>query len=272
MEWLTSPHNARVKAWAGLKEKKYRDRTQTYLVEGLRAVQTYCDSGASLEAILLDPYGERAEEREAFSDTCEAAGIRVYALPGEILARVTDTEHPQGVAAVARMPRYELSDLLTPQQATATCKDVLVIADGIRDPGNLGTLIRTADAVGARAVLTVEDTADAYQPKVVRAAMGSLAHIPVLRVQLADLLEGLQSRGYRILAADTRGGESVFESDLRGPIALAIGSEAQGLSETLLAGSDLRLSLPMPGQAESLNASIAAAVMLYEALRQRTGR
>jgi len=271
LEWLTSPHNERVKTWSGLKERKYRERTQTYLVEGMRAVQTYRQSGAHIEAVLLDPYGtERAQEREAFGDDCEAAGIRVFALPGEVLARVTDTGHPQGIAAVVRMPRHHLSDVLRAELPQATvCSDVVVIADGIRDPGNLGTLIRTADAVGARAVLTSEGAADMYQPKVVRAAMGSLAHIPVLRVETEDLVSALKGKGYRIVAADTREGESVFVSTLSGPIALVIGSEAEGISGGLLQAADLCVSLPMPGCAESLNASIAAAVMLYEALRQR---
>lgn len=269
MEWLTSPQNARIKAWAGLKERKYRERTQTYLVEGMRAIDAYLSCHADVEAVLIDPYGERGALREDMAAACEAAGIRVFAMPGEVLARVTDTEHPQGIAAVVRMPRPSLASLLGSATPACTCGDVVVIADGVSDPGNLGTLIRTADAVGARAVLTTEGTADVFQPKVVRAAMGSLSHLPVVRGETAAFVVALKDHGYRIVAADAHAGESVFACTLRGQLALAIGSEAQGLSATLLEAADLRVHLPMPGAAESLNASIAAAVMLYEALRQR---
>jgi len=289
VEWLHSVHNERIKAWAALKERKYRERNQAYLVEGLRAVATYHASGAELQAVLFDPYGDRGEQREALATACEQKGVAIYAVPGEVLARVADTEQPQGMIAVARMPQFSLEDLLagrvhagqsTEREASlgasgataANCADVVVLADGIRDPGNLGTLIRTADAVGARAVLTVTGTADLYQPKVVRASMGSLAHVPVWSGDVEEILTGLQRQGLRIVAADAGDGESVLTADLRGPLVLAIGSEAVGLSAAVLSAASARVNLPMPGRAESLNAGIAAAVMLYESLRQRGNR
>lgn len=271
MQWLTSSQNPRIKGWASLKERKYRERSSTYLVEGVRAVNTYRDYGAVLEAVLFDPYGEHGEEREAIALACEALGTPIFAVSEDVLAHVADTEQPQGILAVAKMPQYNLQDCLAKlSRYPGTCADVMVLADGIRDPGNLGTLIRTADAVGASAVVVTEGSVDPFQPKVVRSTMGSLARIAVLRLRTQDLLMALSSTpALRMVAADAGDGRSVYDCDLTGPMLLAIGSEASGLSQAVLQCADVRATLPMPGGAESLNAGVAASVMLYESLRQR---
>ncbi|MHB1685542.1 MAG: TrmH family RNA methyltransferase, partial [Bacilli bacterium] len=188
------------------------------------------------------------------------------------------TKHPQGIIAIARIVTPDILDVLDRQVrpgadsgsvARPACADVVLVADGVKDPGNLGTMIRSAAAVGARAFVTTGNAVDLYNPKVVRAAMGALAYVPVLNVEASRLTQALRQHGYRLVCADAHAERSLYETDLRGPLALAFGSEVDGLSPELRSQADDSLSVPMPGNAESLNAGVAATVVLYEALRQR---
>lgn len=277
MEILTSPHNPRIKAWAALKDKKGRDKTDLYLVEGLRTVQTYLDCGAPIQEILFDSFSTQSQMVLDLVDVCEGQGLPTFELTSAMLKHVADTDHPQGILAVVALPHHDL-DLVLGERADAiglveggepTCRNVVLIADGIRDPGNLGTMIRSADAVGARAVMVTDGSVDVFNPKVVRSAMGSLAHVPVLRVTAEDAALRLAQHGYRILCAEADAPQSLFAVDLRGQIAVAIGGETMGLSDPLREHAKEYLALPMPGQTESLNAGMAATAVLYEALRQR---
>lgn len=287
MEELTSLQNPKIKTWASLKERKYRAKHQCYLVEGMRSVEEYMSAGVPLDALLLDPFGHQPERLEELADRAEAAGIRTYELESHLLRHITDTEHPQGVVAVARLPNWGEADLdldrggsdlrrergesgLRPERAGAGCRDVVMVADQVGDPGNLGTILRSADAVGARAVVALKGTTDPYQPKVVRAAMGALARVPVVEMGAADGLAALRALGYRLIGADARRGESLFTVDLTGAVAIVVGHETGGLSAEVVDALDEFLALPMPGGAESLNAGVAASVILYEALRRRS--
>lgn len=275
MESLTSAQNPRVKAWAALKERKYRERDGLYLVEGARAVETYVERGAKIDAVLFDPYGERAESLLPVVNLCEKAGVRVVEVSMNVLAHVADTEHPQGIAAIVEMPEVTAEDVVSHATVGANavsephCGDVLILADGIRDPGNLGTLLRSAQAVGVWGVLLGDGTVDAYNPKVVRAAMGALATLPVAKAGTDEAIELLARAGCRVIAADAQQGASLYGEDLRGRVAFVIGGETEGLSDAARSAAERVIALPMPGGAESLNAGVALSVILYEALRQR---
>ena len=273
MEVITSSNNPKVKAFAALKEKKYREQTGLYLVEGVFGVAEYIHAGAQLEAVLFDSFGANFDQIVSLVQECEEQGVRAYELSAQLLARVSDTEHPQGVIAVVRMPRFDAMSVLSldgsQSQAWRDCRDVIVIADGVRDPGNLGTMIRSADAVGARAVVVTAGSADPFAPKVVRSSAGSLARLPVLSLDALTMLSILADTGYRLLAMEAHHGQSVFATDLLGPLAIVIGGEASGISEQVKLAAHQAVSLPMPGLTESLNAGVTSAVMLYEALRQR---
>ncbi len=309
LELLTSSGNPRVKAWAALKERKYREQSGAYLVEGLRSVAVYVERGAPLQALLFDSMAGRGEDIAELADICQERGVPVYELTASLIAQIADTKHPQGIIAIARIVTPDILDILgrhdagggfalghavggfhrTIRQDAAdgfersvrhegsigvtarpACADVVLVADGVKDPGNLGTLIRSAAAVGARALVTTENSVDLYNPKVVRAAMGALAYLPVLNVEGNRLTHALRQQGYRLVCADAHAERSLYETDLRGALALAFGSEVDGLSPELRSQADDSLSVPMPGNAESLNAGVAATVVLYEALRQRS--
>ncbi|MCY0900590.1 MAG: RNA methyltransferase [Firmicutes bacterium] len=300
MQWLTSPQNPRVKEWAALKEGKFRLRSRSYLVEGLRAVQAYRDAGAPLSALLYDPESGQAEQYHGVIAQLEERRVPVFAVTADILSRIADTDQPQGILAVAPWPEVDLESLLEAVSASQTggkfpidakgrtgsadtddsagmtgltgvvgCADVLILVDGLRDPGNLGTLIRTAQAVGVSGLLATTGTVDPFAPKVVRAAMGATAQMPVLRAAASRIIEAIEQARIRVVAAAVRGGVALYDCPLTGPLILAIGGEAEGLSPEVLELATTHVTLPMPGSTESLNAGVAASVLLYEALRQR---
>lgn len=274
MELLSSSQNPRVKRWASLKDRKYRERYGLYLAEGIRLVRAYLEADAPMEALLFDSYAVRGDELLALAETAERRGIPAFELTAATLTAVTDTEHPQGVVAVARLPRWEAAGVLAPaaRKSAACCADVVLVADGVRDPGNLGTMLRSAHAVGCRAVVVTAGSVDPFHPKVVRGSMGALAGIPALRLTSEEAVSELRRYGYRLLVADGHAKANLYEIDVAGPVAWVVGGEAQGHSDTWGREADGRAALPMPGGGESLNAAMAATVLLYETLRRRLER
>lgn len=273
MEVLTSPSNPRVKLWASLKERKYRERTGLYLVEGVRSIETYLEAGIAFDAVVLDAYSARSDALFELADRCEERDIDVIEVSSSVFSQIADTEHSQGIIAVVKKTEGNLADLFSSPHdaalAQGNCSDVILVADQIRDPGNLGTMIRTADAVMARGVVVTSGSVDVFNPKVVRASMGSLAHVSMARGSVDAVITACKDTGYRIVCADAHAEHSLFNVALVGPTVLVIGGETQGVSaQWKAAGADV-VHLPMPGQTESLNAGMATSVILYEALRQR---
>lgn len=186
--------------------------------------------------------------------------MRTFALAPGVLERVADAVTPQGVLAAARLP---VASLEAVRPGT-----VLVLCD-LRDPGNVGTLIRTADATGAAGVVLAGPGVDPTNPKALRASAGSIFHVPVVVAGLDEALWDLRAKGATLLASVARGGQDPCASDLAGPCALLIGNEATGLAEDVVARCDGTLTIPMAGRAESLNAAMAGAMLAYEAMVQR---
>ena len=249
METITSLQNPRVRAWKGLKDRKGRRETGCFLVEGRKSVAEALESGFTVETLLLT---------EAQADLAVPAGIPVCLLPEHVMAAVCDTKTPQGAAAVVRMREQPLTGRR------------LAVLDGVQDPGNVGTILRTADAAGLDGALLSADCADPYSPKVLRATMGSVFHLPFrvtddLPGELAHLRE---ERGIPVLSSQLDG--TPFDAFRPGPtgFALVIGSEGNGVTPAVRALADRRLCLPMRGRAESLNAAVAAGIMMYSLMRE----
>lgn len=180
-----------------------------------------------------------------------------------IFGQLTTTETAEGVVAIAPIPP-------NPELPALSSNALIVALDALQDPGNLGTIIRTADAAGATAILVGKGTVDPYSPKVVRSTMGSLFHVPVIAVaDLYPTLDQLAEAGAAVVATSLGAERSLYDLDLKGPVVWLIGNEAQGLSEAALSHATAQIRIPMPGHAESLNAAIAAAVCLFETVRQR---
>ena len=263
MEQMTSVKNARVKNWASLKQKKFREQSGLYLAEGLRLVEEAVESGAPIEDILIS--GEIGSGKfDRIINGAAASGARLYEVNDMIIEHVADTKTPQGVVAVVRKTEGDPYAFIANKE-----RPLFLVLDGLQDPGNLGTMIRTADAVGATGVFVGANSVDLYNPKVVRATMGSLYHLPVFQLDLIDLLPKLKESGAKVIGTAVEEAQPVFQEDLSGAVALVIGSEAHGVSDAVRALTDANVMLPMPGKAESLNAAIASSVNLYEAIRQR---
>ncbi len=207
---------------------------------------------------VLERIAARPEAR-AVLDTVE-----ILELPADIFASAVDTESPQGIAALLAPPKFTWDDLFPPNTPA-----LLLIAAGLQDPGNLGTLIRSAEAFGATGVLTLPGTVNLWNAKVVRASAGSVFRMPVVTRCAEEAIACLETLGVALFAATADGDLPATEAALAKPCALMIGNEGAGLSADLLAAAHARLAIPCPGPVESLNAAIAGSILLYEASRQR---
>lgn len=266
MEVISGINNPRVKAAADLKQKKYREEKSLFLVEGLRAVEEAVVYGDTISLFFTLAESERQKK---LLQQAEEKGVELYQADDKIMHKICDTKTPQGVVAVVRMPKNDVNRLHLSAGKQENNFPV-VILDRVQDPGNLGTIIRTADAAGALGVILLAGSVDAYSPKVVRASMGSIFHLPLVQgIEPEDALTWCMRHGYTTAAASLTAAEELYKVDLSRKMAFILGNEANGVSSELQAASDKRLSIPMQGLAESMNVAMAAGVILFESLRQR---
>jgi TrmH family RNA methyltransferase len=232
------------------------------VAEGPEVVRSALDAGVAVESLFLGAGAGARPELADLAARAHAAGARVFDLAPGVLERVADTVTPQPVLAVVAMAAAD-PDVLAGGEL------VVVLAD-VRDPGNVGTLIRSADAAGVRAVLVAGTSVDPYNPKAVRASAGSVFHVPVLvEPSATDALARVATYGYRTLGATAVEGHDYATVDWTIPTALVLGNEADGLGSAVLGALDGTVAIPMAGRAESLNVGTAGAVLCFEALRQR---
>jgi TrmH family RNA methyltransferase len=257
---ITSTKNKQVAAAARLKKRAFRERDRRFLAEGAQAVREAVEAGAA-EAVFHVPHpGSEAHPDVARAD---AAGVRTHAVSEAVMAHLTSTVTPQGILAVARFVDVPLEEL--PEDPA-----LVPVLCAVRDPGNAGTVLRSADAAGADAVVFSDQSVDVYNSKTVRASAGSLFHVPLVRGATAEAtVAALRERGLQVLAADAEGDDSVYDTDLSRPSAMLFGNEAWGLPRELVALADATVRVPISGKAESLNLAAAAALMLFESARQR---
>ncbi len=254
---ITSSQNPKLKlVRALLGRPKERREEGAFVAEGVRLLE---EAQAVEWPVRFVLYSDGLSSRgRALVDGFKTVGVDIEEVSSDLLQSLSETETSQGVLAVLNDHSQPIPERL----------DFLLIPDQIRDPGNLGTLIRSASAAGAQAVLIPPHTADAYAPKVVRAAMGAHFHLPVRSLTWEEIHEVISAAGLGVYLADMKG-ETCWEADLRQPLALIIGGEAEGASEEAQALASKRIAIPMPGQAESLNAGAAGSVLMYEVVRQR---
>lgn len=237
------------------------------MVEGIKVVHEALAAGADVESVYVDRSRPAEPTVDDLLDRAHAAGSRVFDLAPGVLPRVADTVTPQAVVAVVRQMDVPLATL---RRSEADGADLMVVCVDLRDPGNAGTVLRSAEAAGASGVVCCEGSVDLYNPKTVRASAGALFRLPVVvGGDPATVLAEVGTWGLNRLGAVAHGGQGYVDADLTGPVALVIGNEAHGLPPGLDEVLDGELSIPMAGSAESLNAGMAAAVLCFEAARQR---
>lgn len=255
---ITSSQNYLVKKLKTLATNKGRKRFGEFIVEGNKFALNIPKEWESVNTVFSESYAISNEAQ------IKKTGNPVI-LKDHIFSSVSGTVTPAGVLAVVKIRGFEFSDILS-------CpKKFIIIACNLQDPGNMGTLIRTANAAGASGVLVSNDSVDIWSPKVVRATTGSIFNIPIVIGDIKSMMIGLKDRGISLIAADLNAKKTPYQADLRKPLALIIGNESQGLSADMVALSDTTLKLPMALGVESLNASVASGILMYEVLRQRIG-
>ena len=230
-------------------------------IEGMRILEEAIRSGLKFRAVFFNASNLAKAERLLPQ---LAAYVETLLLPDKLFATAVPSESPQGVAALVRCPVFRLEDVMAKSEAGP----ILAIA-GVQDPGNLGTILRSAEAFEAAGVLLGEGTVSPFNSKVVRASAGSVFRQPIARVKLAEGVREMRSRGLRLVATSSHKGTPVDAAQLTGPLAIFIGSEGAGLPREILAQMDETLAIPHSPQVESLNAGVAASIVLYEVARQR---
>jgi TrmH family RNA methyltransferase len=262
---LVSPSNPRIKAAAALRDRRERDATGLTLVDGARELRRALDSSVEvLEAFVCEPL-LAGEDARAALDALRARGVSLTSTSEAAFAKVAFGDRAEGLVAVVRAPSLALDDLRLPAEP------LIVVIEGVEKPGNIGAVLRSADGAGVDAVIAASPRTDLANPNVIRASAGTIFAVPMGAAPTDEVLPWLRRRGVRVVAARVDAGRAYTDADLTGSIAIVVGSEAEGLSDAWLAPDIEPIHLPMLGIADSLNVSVSAAVLVYEARRQRGG-
>jgi RNA methyltransferase, TrmH family len=230
-------------------------------IEGMRILEEAIRSGLKFKAVFFRASAENRAERLLPQI---AAHVETLLLPDKLFASAVPSETPQGVAALVRCKPFRLEDVFAKSQLGP----LLAIA-GVQDPGNLGTILRSAEAFGTGGVLLGEGTVSPFNPKVIRASAGSVFRLPIVQIKLPGILEQMRELGLRLIATSSHKGTPLDQANLTGPLAIFIGSEGAGLPHDLLSEMTEIVAIPHSSSVESLNAGVAASIVLYEAGRQR---
>ena len=265
---ISSQVKPAVKAAVRMKQPKAARDAGRFVVEGMRSVEELPEEWNSESVWVSASFWKQYEDRgRAIAERLRPSGF--YLVPDPVFNAIAGTQSPQGILAVAERRRYSLQNLLD----SGGSAPLFVVLEDLQDPGNAGTILRTADAAGAHGVICSGKTVDFYNAKVVRASMGSVFHLPFhVAEDFPGTLRLLQSRGIQVFAAHLSGAELYYQQDLTGPCAILIGNEGAGLTKETAALADRLVKIPQPGRAESLNAAVAAAILVYDAVRQRLSR
>lgn len=260
MQVITSKDNEVIKNIRKLKDKKYRDIHKKYIVEGTKLIEEALEEGANIDTVVVceecvkDGTLDQKMLYEIAKHNCIYVSEKIFGL-------VTDVTNPQGILAVI--------DKKYTEENIDYNQDIIVILDGIQDPGNLGTILRTVDSVGLNQIIVSSKTADAYNPKVVRSTMGAIFRVKIIEApNLIQTIKNLKKHKFKIISTSLQTNTSIYDIDYNKKV-IIIGNEANGVSSELLEASDIKAKIPMIGKTESLNASVATSVILYEYVRQK---
>ena len=260
---VTSLQNPRVKYAVRLRDRRDRDREQKLLIEGYRQVKRAVDNHYPLEELFFCPEMFQGENEPALIDACAETECRAIRTTPLVFRKIAYRDRPEGLLAVAPQRHLSLDALRLSRTP------LLLVAEAIEKPGNLGTMLRASDAAGADGIILCDRCTDLFNPNVVRASIGTVFSVPVVEAPGGETLDRLQRLGIRILAATPHADELYTEADMVNPVAIAVGTEQYGLSKEWLSRADVHVRIPMLGQVDSLNVATASALLLYEAVRQR---
>jgi TrmH family RNA methyltransferase len=266
---ITSLANERIKAIRKLQERKARQETGLFYIEGLRIVAEAIEQQAQIDTLVTAPDLLKSAFGQQLVAEQRAAGTSILEVSAEVFARLSLKEGPQGVAAVVRQTWARLNDVMPSADGkTATW----VALEAVADPGNLGTILRTLDAVGGQGVILLDQTTDPYDPSAMRASMGALFTQKLIRASYEEFAAWKRSTAYPVVGTSDKASVDYHHYAFPDSVILLMGSERQGLSQPYMALCDQMVSMPMLGKCDSLNLGVATAVVLYEILNQRRDR
>lgn len=262
---ITSLQNLKIKFLIKLRQKRVRDEHQQFLIEGYRELLRAYEGRAKIETLYICPSLFLGENEGVLIDSFQQQGAEVLECSPEVFEKISYRDRPDGLLALAKQTPLSLDQLQFKNKAP-----YFILAVQIEKPGNLGTILRSADAVGADAVFVVDHVTDIYNPNVVRASVGTLFTQPVIQVDSDEIYSWLKANEIQIVASSPDAKRVYTEADFSKPTALLVGSEQYGLEDHWFEKADFSVSIPMKGAADSLNAATSTTVLLYEILRQRT--
>jgi RNA methyltransferase, TrmH family len=257
METITSKDNQLIKEIKKLKEKRYRDEKGQFIVEGFRFCSEALMSHFEIPFLFISE-GSLDRWKSFNLENKLQNSTKVYQVKDSVLKSICSTDTPQGVAAVASKANTDLR----------YDDGFYILADRIQDPGNMGTIIRTAHAAGASGVITTEGTVDIYNEKTMRSTMGSIFHIKVIEDSDLKIIKELKNRGFKLVVSTLDTDKNFFDVSLKDNVIIAVGNEGNGISDRVQSIADIKVKIPMPGGAESLNVGVAASIMIFEKVRQ----
>lgn len=266
MKLITSGENPFYKAVMQLKQKKHRDEQKSYLIEGPNLIREALQNGVTIETVIRSvDFTEEAMLREEIDP--EKMQVNGAILPESLFRKLSDTEHPQGILAVVKKKTYSEQEFFGIEVSPS---DNVIVLDRLQDPGNIGTILRTADAAGFMGAIILKGTADLYSAKIVRAATGSLFRLPVLFADTPEeTIRLLRHYGKNLVCTALSGSKDYYDVSLSEHAAIIIGNEGNGVCREFQEQSDLLVQIPMEGTIESLNAAVSASILMYESVRQR---
>ncbi len=262
---IRSQDNIRYKGWQRLLKKKYRDRERRCLIEGDNLIEEASKNGVKILSVIVK---EGADVRERSRSALEGEDAFVTVLSEKLFSGLSQTESSQGVMAEIEIPDFTAKDMASGRGGSGN----VIVLDRLQDPGNLGTVIRTADAAGFDGIICLKGTAEVWSPKVMRSAAGSVFRVPSIYAENPkELFDILARTGKKLAVTAFDDAVSLWDAPIERNTAIVIGNEAAGVSDELMDAADLKIKIPMYGEIESLNAAVAAGIIMYESVRKNTG-
>lgn len=261
---LESRSNKKVKYIKKLARRRFREKEGKFIVEGLRAVEEILEVSKAIDFVVYNGAIRNNPRGSELLSLIKGLNLPAFEVDENIFKELSSTETPQGILAVVCRPEISLKEIM------ANAPTLLVLVDGIQDPGNLGTLVRTCAAIGVDGMILLPGTVDLYNTKTLRSTMGNIFKIPIVIAQHRDLLlKELKSSGLHIIVGEPESSKAIFEVDLTVPVVIAVGNEGNGVQEDLCLYADNKVKIPMSAGIDSLNVAVASGIMLYEVVRQR---
>lgn len=260
---ITSLHNPKVKLATKLWDRRAREKTGQFLIEGYRELSRAIDNGEQIEVLFFCKELFLGSSEMALIEKCAKKEAFIYQTSEKVFKSFSYRDRPDGLIAIAKMHHTSLSEL------TLSSNPFLIVAEAIEKPGNLGTILRSADGAGVEGVIVSDRCTDIFNPNVVRSSVGTLFSLPVVESSSDESIQWLKKNKIKIVAATPEASVDYTKADFTGPIAIVVGTEQYGLSQKMKNEADIHVKIPMMGVADSLNVGVATALLLYEVHRQR---